>query len=591
LAVNKKAQDILAKYKKAKNKKQAREAIMKELDAFDRNQQWELNNAPDWLPKPVTNFVHLVKYTKRAALAMDNPTGKLRAVSPAGRERVDKLDNAFQYVWDRTKARKVVRENIETAKLLGPGFAHVCWNENKEGRMGATVQGDKGYHFEGEIEVREIDPATFFPDPSAFCLEDCRYVAIMERKTKEWIKSHPKFQGEVGESENDPDNRGEIYNRDYTTETEGLVNFLSFYEKVPNEAGGYTYKVTYLAGDKILLEQPLKPNRYPFAMLKDYPQRQDFWPMSTCEFILDNQKIINKVESIIAMIGTLMQNPQKVVNAQSGINPKEVALYGNAPGHTFVSNVPAAQAITYVEPPQIPNVLFNMLDNAKANIREITGLSEAYMGQSVGSLQTSSGVNSLIDRSTMRDRDQMYDVELYIQDLSNLIIDFMVTYYTEERWIRVMGENPNEYTFEPFIGTDYKDLEYDIFIDVSSKAPITRMKQMQDAKELANMQGQYGSIFPAALITPQELIQSMDFSNKDEIIKRMNVEEMKNKEKELTDILNQSFEMLSQGASPQEVQQAALDQLQQMEQGSMGSTSNANGVQMQQSGTNVGGGM
>lgn len=564
---------------------------MKELDAFDRNQQWELNNAPDWLPKPVTNFVHLVKYTKRAALAMDNPTGKLRAVSPAGRERVDKLDNAFQYVWDRTKARKVVRENIETAKLLGPGFAHVCWNENKEGRMGATVQGDKGYHFEGEIEVREIDPATFFPDPSAFCLEDCRYVAIMERKTKEWIKSHPKFQGEVGESENDPDNRGEIYNRDYTTETEGLVNFLSFYEKVPNEAGGYTYKVTYLAGDKILLEQPLKPNRYPFAMLKDYPQRQDFWPMSTCEFILDNQKIINKVESIIAMIGTLMQNPQKVVNAQSGINPKEVALYGNAPGHTFVSNVPAAQAITYVEPPQIPNVLFNMLDNAKANIREITGLSEAYMGQSVGSLQTSSGVNSLIDRSTMRDRDQMYDVELYIQDLSNLIIDFMVTYYTEERWIRVMGENPNEYTFEPFIGTDYKDLEYDIFIDVSSKAPITRMKQMQDAKELANMQGQYGSIFPAALITPQELIQSMDFSNKDEIIKRMNVEEMKNKEKELTDILNQSFEMLSQGASPQEVQQAALDQLQQMEQGSMGSTSNANGVQMQQSGTNVGGGM
>jgi hypothetical protein len=588
LATKTKAEEILAKYKKAKNKKQPREAIMKELDAFDRNQQWELQNAPDWLPKPVTNFVHLVKYTKRAALAMDNPTGKLRAVSPGGRKRVDSLDNAFQYVWDRTKSRKVVRENIETSKLLGLGLAHVCWNESKEGRMGATVQGDKGFQFEGDIEVREIDPATFFPDPSAFTLEDCRFVAIMERKTKEWIKSHPKFQGEAGESANNPEDRGEIYNRDYTTETEGLVNFLSFYEKVPNEAGGYTYKVTYLAGDKILLEQPLKPNRYPFAMLKDYPQRQDFWPMSTCEFILDNQKIINKVESIIAMIGTLMQNPQKIVHAQSGINPKEVAMYGNAPGHTFVSNVPAAQAITYVEPPQIPQVLFNMLENAKANIREITGLSEAYMGQSVGSLQTSSGVNSLIDRSTMRDRDQMYDVELYIQDLSNLIIDFMVTYYTEERWIRVMGENPNEYTFEPFIGTEYKDLEYDIFIDVSSKAPITRMKQMQDAKELANMQGQYGSIFPTALITPQELIQSMDFSNKDEIIKRMNVEEMKNKEKELTDILDQSFEMLSQGASPQEVQQAALEQLQQMEQGSMGSTSNANGVQMQQAGTGVG---
>jgi hypothetical protein len=47
--------------------------------------------------------------------------------------------------------------------------------------------------------------------------------------------------------------------------------------------------------------------------------------------------------------------------------------------------------------------------------------------------------------------------------------------------------------------------------------------------------------------------------------------------------------MLSQGASPQEVQQAALGMLQEMEQSQgMGSTSNANGVQMAQSGTKVG---
>jgi hypothetical protein len=590
--VKDRAGQLLALYKKAKNKKQKRETIMNELDAFDRNQQWELQNAPEWLPKPVTNFVHLVKYTKRAALAMDNPTGKLRAVSPLGQQRVDQLDKAYQYVWDRARARKIVRQNIETSKLLGLGIAHVYWNESKEGRMGATVQGDEGFQFEGDIEMCELDPAVFFPDPSAFTLNDCRYIAIMERKSKDWVKNHPKFQNKDQVEEQtggDPGDRGEIYNRDYTTETDGLVNFLSFYEKTPNDHGGYTYYVSYMAGDKLLMDkQPLKPNRYPFAILSDYPQRQDFWPMSTCEFILDNQKIINKVESIIAMIGTLMQNPQKIVSGQSGIDPKEVAMYGNAPGHTYVSNMPAAQAIQYVEPPQIPQVLFNMLENAKANIREITGLSEAYMGQSVGSLQTSSGVNSLIDRSTMRDRDQMYDIELYIQDLSNLIIDFMVTYYETPRWIRVMGENPNEYDFQQFIGSDYKDLEYDIFIDVSSKAPITRMKQMQDAKEALNMQGQYSGAFPAAIITPQEFVRAMDWPNKDDIIKRMDVEEMKNKEQELTDILNQSFDMLAQGATPQEVQQAAIQQLQEMEKGGMGSTSNSNNVQAAQAGTGVG---
>jgi hypothetical protein len=298
-----KEQQVLEKIRKAKNRKQKRADIMAELDAFDRNQQWDLQSAPEWLPKPVTNFIHLIKYTKRAALAMDNPTGKLRAVSPEGVQRVEMLDKAFQYVWDRIKARKVVRENIETAKLLGTAIAHVHWEEYKEGRLGSTVQGDKGYQFEGDICIREIDPGLFFPDPDAFTLEDCRYIAIIERKTMDWIKNNPKFKTDGVESADggDPKERGEIYNRDYTTESEGLVDFVSFYEKVPNGEGGYSYKVTYLAKDKILLEQPLRPNRYPFAILYDYKQRQDFWAMSTCEFVLDNQKIINKVESIIAL--------------------------------------------------------------------------------------------------------------------------------------------------------------------------------------------------------------------------------------------------------------------------------------------------
>ena len=149
-----------------------------------------------------------------------------------------------------------------------------------------------------------------------------------------------------------------------------------------------------------------------------------------------------------------------------------------------------------------------------------------------------------------------------------------------------MGEKPNEYDFEFFKGTDFADLEYDMFIDVSAKAPITRMKQAQDAKEIINMQGQYGNIFPTSLITPQEFAQAQDWSNKDEIINRMNVEEMKNKDQQLTQILQQAFDMLAQGAAPQEVQQAAVDQLHQMEQGSLGNTSNSNNVQAQQQGAN-----
>jgi beta-phosphoglucomutase-like phosphatase (HAD superfamily) len=102
------------------------------------------------------------------------------------------------------------------------------------------------------------------------------------------------------------------------------------------------------------------------------------------------------------------------------------------------------------------------------------------------------------------------------------------------------------------------------------------------------MQGQYAGSFPTTLIKPQELMRAMDFSNKEEIIERMNVEEMRNKDQELTNILNQSFEMMAQGATPDNVIQAALDQLHEMEQKQgLGSSSNSNNVQMSQQGANV----
>lgn len=584
---------ILEKYKQARNKRQQKDPLWQELDAYDRNDQWDLTTAPPWLPKPVTNFIHLVKYTKRAALSTDNPTGKLRPVSPDKEVEIDMLNKAFQYTWERIKARKVVRQNIETSKLLGTAIAHVYWEESKEGRMGTTVQGDPGYQFEGEMVIREIDPAMFFPDPTAFTIEDCQYIHIVERKPMEWVKKHPLFGKGLNsqdniESTSASEDRGEIYLRDYTTEAKGLVDFHSHYEKIANGEGGFTYKCTYLVNDKIVHTiEKLRPNRYPFAILYDFPQRQDFWGMSTCQFLLDNQRIINKVESIIAMIGTLMQNPQKIVSRQSGINPEEIAQYGNLPGFTVAADGDPTRAVHYVTPPQIPTVLFNLLENAKQNIREISGLNEAYMGQNVGSLQTSSGVQSLIERATMRDRDQMYDIELYIEDLSNLIIDFMVTYYETPRMIRVMGQKQDEFEFVPFEGTKYADIEYDMFIDVSSKAPVTRARESQEAKELLNMQGQYG--FPVPAITPQEAIKMMDFSNKDALIKRMDMQEMRNKEQEITQIIGMYEEVRSNGVDEMTAMSMAIQQMQQMDEAAKGtgSTSNSNNVQMQQQGANV----
>lgn len=564
---------ILENFRKAKNKRQSKDSTWTELDAFDRNNQWDLNNAPAWLPKPVTNYIHLVKYTKRASFAVENPVAKLRPVSPAGVERVRMLNKAYEDTFDRIKARKVIRENIETAKLLGTAIAHTYWNEFKEGRMGTTILGDDGFHYKGEIGIKEIEPSTFFPDPNAFSIDECDFIIIRERKPLSWIKANPKFRSKLDEKQDvdssSPDERGEIYLRDYdsNTDQERLVDFISYYEREANKEGGYTYTVTYMANGKVLLDkQPLKPNRYPFSILYDFRQRQDFWGMSTCEFILDNQKIINKIESIITMLGILLQNPQKVVSKESGINPRTVAKFGNAPQQVYEAAGDPSKAIYYVPTPNIPPVLLSLLEQAKANIREITGLTESYMGQNVGSLQTSSGVQALIDRATMRDRDQMYDIELYIEDLTKLIIDFMTTYYEEERLARILDPSSGEVVeFVPFVGTEFKDLAYDVAVDVSSKAPVTRMREIQEAKELLNLQGQYGNNYQVPVITPQEAIEMMNLVHGDRIIERMNMDELTNKTEQAMQVAQMMSEAMSNGVDPNEVIQMGMAMFEQLE--------------------------
>lgn len=565
-------EEVMKKFKQAKTKRQAKDPLWKELDAFDRNEQWDLNGAPSWLPKPVTNYIHLVKYTKRAAFAVDNPTGKLRPLSYAGVESVKLLNKAYEDTVDRIKMRKVVRENIGTAKLLGTAFAHIYWDEFHEGSMGTTIHGDEGFQYEGEIRIKEIEPSSFYPDPQAFRIEDCEFVIVRERKSLEWLKKHPElgksWKEDSAEGNESPQDRGEIYLRDYDTEQkDGLVTLTTYYEKKRNDEGGFTYTVEHAAVGRMLGEKKkLRPNRFPFVALYDFQQRQDFWGMSTCQFILDNQKIVNKVESIIAMIGLLLQNPQKVVSKESNIDPRSVAKHGNTPQQVWHATGDPTRAIHYVQPPQIPNTLINLLEQAKQNIREITGLTESYMGQNVGSLQTSSGVQALIDRSTMRDRDQMYDIELYIEELSKLVIDFMTTYYEEERLVRVLGKKDDDVQFIPFTGTDFKDLAYDIAVDVSAKTPITRMKEQQDAKELLNLQGQYGQNYPVPIINPKEAIEMMNLTHSDRIIERMEQEELTNKTEQAMQVAQMMSEALGQGVPEEEVIQMGNAMFEQIDQ-------------------------
>lgn len=580
--MEKEAQRILSRFQKAKRHRQKKDPKWKELDAFDRGEQWEIGDVkmPPWVPKPVTNYVHLVKTTKRAALSIENPAAMLLGQSPEDHQKAKEMQKVIDFIWDKTKARMTVRDTLETAKLLGTGIVEIHYDDEN-----GTVKGGKGGKYQGEVKLKQIDPASFYPDPNAFKIEDCEYIHLVYRRPVKWVEENFGVTN-LKSSEQANSERGEIYNRDYSNEAqEDIIDLHKHYEKVANdeETGGFSYKVTMVAGEKVVRKkQQLKPNCYPFAILYDFKQRQDFWAQSTCELILDNQKLINKVESIMALIGALLQNPQKIVNNRSGINPEEAAKYASAPGHVWMVNGEPHTAMAWQTPPQIPQALFNLADQARMNIREITGLTEAYMGQTVGSMQTSSGVNSLIERSTMRDKDQMYDLEIFIEDLVDIMIRFIVEYYDEERIARVTGGDGEEPEFINFKGTDFKELSYDVKVEVAAQAPITKARKQEELDKLLNMQGQYE--FAPKMITAQEYMRESDFIDGQKFVERMNSEEIKNAEGILQETLQMMVEAQEQQVPPEDISKMAEKMVEnrfEQKQNGTGSTSDKDTGQMQ----------
>ena len=629
----KRVAEIMRRFDEARRQKSHLISKWRELDQFYRGEQYNNAKLPPWVPKPVTNFVHLVVTTKRAALAVENPSALFRPVSPLEVDKVRDMQDIFDWVWKKIGARRVVRQCIETSKLLGTAIAHVYWDEH------TGVLGGEDAYYEGEIRICEIDPANFFPDPTAYRLQDCQYIHVLEKKPRKWVESifKVKLTNESGDSGNDAYIEPYIRDRQYNAVTgDDLVELHAHYERYwyeeplmekveqtvqvpklepnpetgemvpvqevdmetgldkptpteemvigyeerpkigpdgePEVVGGWRYKVTYICNGKILgTIDPLEPNMYPFAILYDFPQRQSFWGKSHAELILENQKLVNKVEGVTAMIGVLLQNPQRVMSQKAGIDPSELQRYSNAPGHVWIVNGDANQAIRNLDPPQVPPALLQLAEAAKANIREITGMNEAYMGESVGSLQTSQGVHSLIERATLRDRDQMEDLAEFLEQLIKLIMAFVTTKYTEERYMHVVRDpsNPDQYELQPFTGVNYRDIEYLVEVNVTARAPISMVRRATEAKDLLQISGQYKDAFGVDIITPEEYIEQSDMVDKRKIIDRIRQDRIEKDLDKLNTVLQMALEAQMNGIPQENVFQMAQNMLAQIHSGQL----------------------
>lgn len=538
-------------------RRQMKDTLWQELDAFDRGEQWTIKgDMPSWIPKPSTNFVNKVKKFKTGNLIIDDYLGELKPLAAEDEPQVWMLQRFYEQLWDKLNVKYHILDVVRTSRLLGTGILYVGWDEN-------YIGGTRGHLYQGEILIKPIEPSTFFVDPLAFELEEANYCGTFIRTTEEAIMRDPAIDKKdkknfkerrsvASMSQMGQYDRGEIYlNRDYSSYQQDVVDLITFYEKIENDEGtGYRIKVTYLADGIVIKEvDEILPNNFPFIILRQYDQRQDFWGISDAQLILPNVKMINKVQSVIGTLATLYQNPQKIVFEGSGIDPRIVSKYGNAFGLVFLSKYPDLNnVIKNVEVQDIPRTLLDYVEFLKNDIEDFTGMSDIAQGRRSGSIQTAGGMDTMLQRSLTADQDEFALFERFVEQLSHLLLWNALQYYTDNRVMRMRSEGPNsdfEYEYIPFRAEEFQDLAFDFSIDIVQKIRNSDENKRQVMQMLSEWQLQYSP--DVQLVTAEDMVKAFEPANRDVILARIEDERQKKSYDKAAQIVTKIFQAMDSG--------------------------------------------
>ncbi len=543
-------------------RRQAKDSLWIELDAFDRGEQWTQKGVmPSWIPRPSSNYINKVKRYKTGSLILENYLGELKPLAPENEPQIWMLQRFYEQLFDKLNVKYQLLDALRTSRLLGTGILYVGWDEN-------YIGGTRGHLFQGEILVKEIEPSTFFIDPSAFDLEEAMYCGTfvrttvdqlmadpsIEKKMKKKFKENRKMSGYGMQSEQD---RGEIYaNRDYSSYQDHIVDLITYYHKVPLDEGGFRIDVCTVAdGIKIKEVEGIMPNLFPFVILRQHKQRQDFWGISDAQLILPNVKMINKVQSIIGTLATLYQNPQKIVFEGAGIDPRIVSKYGNAFGLVFLSKSPDLQnVIRNVDVADIPLTLLNYIEFLKKDIEDFTGMTDFATGQNSRSVQTSGGINSMIQRSLVGDQDEFTLFEAFLEKLSYLLLQNAIEYYTDNRLVRMRDTSPNndaEYEYVPFRADEFTDLGWDFSLDIVKKIKHNDQTRQETMRMLSEWQLQYSP--QLQIVTPEDIVKAFDPPNRDAILERLIQDKKQKSYDTAAQVVQEVVQALDSGYNPEMV--------------------------------------
>jgi hypothetical protein len=553
--------------------------------------QWELTenkNESPFLCKSDINHLKNAVDLRLGSLFSESYYGELQPLSPNDLEAIDVLNNIYRNEWSRLNADDFVEAAIKNGCLQDNGYTEVSFDEG-------AIFGGTGTRREGSIVLRSLSTSDVYLDPRATSIDDCEYIVVKSKKTKNWIKRHKKdWLEKLKREQLEPvsiidKQEGNIYlGRDYGKSQTNLYVIDTVYRKYPEEIevevtddmGNIVYdpetvvmdalgnviegtpimekvmvtrvKIHYLVGDTLLETD----EEYPFDEFSIIPFQWEPIPQSPYGIPLLRgltipQKVANLIESAANNVALHYSTPSWLVSEESGLDINKVARLGNALGMVWKVSGSVNDAMKQMEYPDVNEQLIAIKESFVQNIKNYSGVNDVYMGNIGTAGSTAEGTNAAVNRATVVDNSPTSQIEKYVEKLSRMIIKFMTRYYKHQTiYIRDAQKNKNgKYTFKSFLMQDgYENINYDFDVKLAGRSKTDKNRQYNLMKDLYQLQNQYKEA--NKVINVPDLVKAAQLDNYDEMFKRysnMQTEAFNEKANLIVQIMNIGGEITPNG--------------------------------------------
>ena len=563
---------------------------MRILDGTDRGKLWDVVKAkfPKYQLTPDSNWVNYIKENLVASIYTTGRYATLMPRAEADIKFVNEFNTAIETIWDNVKADYYQFLAGERAALLNIGITQVGWDKN-------LIGGTKNHWYQGDIKFKNIDPMKFRRDPYADVFDNAEYcyyyddysLAIIKGKDiyRKRIAEIEKAVGQLKESGAISDTVPAETDRQKTNNSSTNYHKLTYYYTLYNDESkgnkeGYKIAEVHLLDDKYVLfcNKDLKPRMLPFALLYCNNPAGDIVGTSEPAKQFQSNLTYNLLNSIYATHAYKAQRPPRFVNADSGINLRQFAKYGNDADKTFIVRGDATTAVHYAQFPQLPPELLQVKQDLGRDIKDCSGIDEMYAGKNTGSIQTTGGVDTLMDVTAQRDNQKILMYEDYTKRLTELVVNNLVQ-FGDKRTYTVQDPITQQVKT---VSLDFPKVDDDIrfrySLDIETYLPRNKSRLSMIANMLLEKQAQYKP--DPEIITVEEWLLMQDIPFKDMIFKRMGIQRNTRITEQVAQTLEMFATLVDNGFEPDAAVEQVANQLQADQQmTTLGNTATASDIQ------------